>query len=198
MVELHPELGLRVITSGDKKCEVCSCKNPIRSFDFRPHTYNYETLEVVTANPALSKVTSESHHRAKVCHLNFCSFFPYIIELSLLSSLHWSCSPLPSTLPRSISPLRSVQSQDKRIWSHGWPGRTYKLSRGSTLEISHAPSRQISASGNSTNCETVSTATARRIVKPWSYSTYCHSWPFLLTFLSCNILPYYLHLQVTY
>ena len=75
MVELHPELGLRVITSGDKKCEVCSCKNPIRSFDFRPHTYNYETLEVVTANPALSKVTSECYHRAKVCQLNFCYFF---------------------------------------------------------------------------------------------------------------------------
>lgn len=48
---MYPELELRVVTSGDKKCEICSCKNPIRSFEFKPHTYNYETLEMVASKP---------------------------------------------------------------------------------------------------------------------------------------------------
>lgn len=59
LLEAHPGLELRCVTSGDKSCDTCGGRNPTRSFEFQPLTYSFDTLDIMEGKPS-----------AKVCFIS--------------------------------------------------------------------------------------------------------------------------------
>lgn len=52
LIETHPGLELRCVTSGDKSCDSCNGRNPTRSFEFQPLSYSFDTLDIMEGKPS--------------------------------------------------------------------------------------------------------------------------------------------------
>ncbi|XP_057381861.1 uncharacterized protein LOC130704459 [Daphnia carinata] len=52
LIETHPGLELRCVTSGDKSCDSCNGRNPTRSFEFHPLSYSFDTLDIMEGKPS--------------------------------------------------------------------------------------------------------------------------------------------------